>query len=59
MRNEIIVLREFKFPIPSGTVTLMVTFPLTEEDFESLIAIIHTIKSGLLQTPKNQQTTKP
>jgi hypothetical protein len=44
------VLREFNFPLPAGVATLKVPFPLTEDDFESLMKTLKSFKEGLVKT---------
>ena len=41
-------MNEFKFPIPLGTVSLSVPYPMTEEDFNQLMAILYAAKPGLV-----------
>lgn len=43
------VLREFVFPLPTGTAALRVPFPLTEEDYDLLIKTLRNFKEGLVK----------
>lgn len=44
-------MREFNFPLPAGVATLKLPFPLTEEDFESLVNTLEMFKDGLVKKP--------
>jgi hypothetical protein len=44
-----VVLREFNFPLPTGTATVRVPFPLTEEDYDSLIKTLRNFRDGLVK----------
>jgi hypothetical protein len=48
--NPISVVREFNFPLPAGVASLKIPFPLTEDDFQSLIKTLNTFKDGLVKT---------
>jgi hypothetical protein len=47
--GAITVLREFNFPLPTGMAALRVPYPLTEEDYESLLKTLKNFKDGLVK----------
>ena len=44
------VIREFTFPVPSGTVVLKVPFPMSESDFDTLRQTLEMFRPGMVKT---------
>ncbi len=43
---------QFSFPLSSGIAILTVPIPMTEEDFDCMIKILETFKSGMVRKPR-------